>query len=413
MARTGDMKGRSIGIVGAGPAGIIAALEAARLGAQVLLFDQNDAVGRKLLATGNGRCNISNLYAAADAYVCADREFLETALTRYGHPATMARLAELGILTHATADGWCYPLSDSAVSVVDALTAALELAGVKVLLKHRIADIRPTGDRFILTAGAASQAQTVERVIVAAGGKAYPALGSKGELYPILERLGHRVTTIYPALAPIVANVRHLQKLHGVRLDVGLTLYEDDQALGDTVGNLMFTEFGFSGPAPMNLSHLASTRPNASLSLAIDFVPYYREEMLSLIHRKRAERIPLHVVLSAVLPAKVPPVLIQMAGLLPQVRLADVSEVELDHVLDLVTRLMVQVRGTRSFQFAQVSTGGIPVAEVEPRTMASRVVPGLHLAGEVMDVIGPCGGFNLQWAFTSGALAGVGAAAAS
>jgi predicted Rossmann fold flavoprotein len=403
------MKERRIGIVGAGPAGIMAALEAARLGAQVLLFDQNDAVGRKLLATGNGRCNISNVYATADAYVCGNRGFLETALARYGHNATMARLAELGILTHATSDGWCYPLSDSAVTVVEALTAALDLAGVKVFLKHRIADIRPAGDRFTLAAGAPSQTQTVDRVIVAAGGKAYPALGSKGELYPILERLGHHVVPVYPALAPIVANVRHLQKLHGVRLDVGLTLYEDDHALGDTVGNLMFTEFGFSGPAPMNLSYLVSTQPDASLSLSIDLAPYYREELLGLIRRKRSERIPLQVVLSAVMPAKIPPVLIQMAGLLPQVRLSDLSEGDLERVLALVTDLTVQVRGTRSFQYAQVSTGGIPVSEVDPRTMASRIVPGLHLAGEVMDVIGPCGGFNLQWAFTSGALAGAGA----
>ncbi len=207
-----------------------------------------------------------------------------------------------------------------------------------------------------------------------------------------------------------MANVRHLQKLHGVRLDVGLTLYEEDRALGDTVGNMMFTDFGLSGPAPMNLSYLVSTRPDASLSVSIDLVPYYREELLGLIRRKRSERVPLQVVLSAVMPAKIPPVLIQMAGLLPQTRLSDLSEEDLDRVLALVTGLTLQVRGTRSFQYAQVSTGGVPVNEVEPRSMASRVVPGLYLAGEVLDVIGPCGGYNLQWAFTSGALAGAGAA---
>jgi len=405
------MKERRIGIVGAGPAGIMAALEAARLGAQVLLFDQNDAVGRKLLATGNGRCNISNVCATAESYVCGDRGFLETALGRFGHKATMARLAELGILTHSTSDGWCYPLSDSAVTVVDALTAAVELAGVKVSLNHRIADIRPSGDQFTLSAGSPAQAQTVDRVVVAAGGKAYPTLGSRGELYPILERLGHRIAPIYPALAPIVADIRHLSKLQGVRMDVGLTLYEGDRVLEETVGNLMFTEFGFSGPAPMNLSHLVSTRPGASLSVSIDLAPYYREELLSLIRRKRAERVPLRVVLSAVLPAKAPPVLIQMAGLVPHARLSDVSEAELGRVLDCVTHLTARVRGTRSFQFAQVSTGGVPVDEVDPRTMASLRVPGLHLAGEVLDVIGPCGGFNLQWAFSSGRLAGASASA--
>jgi predicted Rossmann fold flavoprotein len=404
------MKDRRIGVVGAGPAGIMAALEAARLGAQVLLFEQNDAVGRKLLATGNGRCNISNVYATAESYVCSDRAFLEIALGRFSQRATMARLSDLCILTHSTSDGWCYPLSDSAVTVVEAFTAALDLAGVHVLLNHRIADIHPVGSRFAVVAGSPAQTQTLDRVIVAAGGKAYPALGSRGELYPVLERLGHRIAPVYPALAPIVADVRHLGKLKGVRLDVGLTLYEEERILDQTVGNLMFTDFGFSGPAPMNLSHLVSTRPGAPLSVTIDMVPYYRKELLNLINRRRAERIPLGVVLSAVLPAKVAPVLLHLAGLVPHVRLSDVSNAELDRVMDLLTRLTVRVRGVRSFQFAQVSTGGVPVEEVDPRTMVSRRVPGLYLAGEIMDVIGPCGGFNLQWAFTSGALAGAGAA---
>jgi len=416
---------KRIGIVGAGPAGIMAALAAARAGAHVLLFDTNSMVGRKLLVTGNGRCNISNTHAIAEHYTCADGKFLEIALARSGPQETLATLHDLGIPTYATPDGWCYPLSNSAATVAETFAAALELAGVEVHLKTKISDLgtngdgpgsvyrhlRPGTDGFVLVAGGASHTYAVDRVVVATGGKAYPALGSKGSFFPIIERLGHTVAPIYPALAPILAEVKALHKLQGVRLDVGLKLFDDGQLLGETVGNLLFTQYGLSGPAAMDLSHLVSTRPNAQLTLAVDLLAYHRDALLELVSRMRSKAVPLHVILGAVLPAKIPRVLIPMAGLPTQVPLNEVSQEDMDRLLDTLTNLTVRATGTRGFRFAQLSTGGVPVTEVEPLTMASRLVPGLHFAGEVLDVVGPCGGYNLQFAFTSGALAGEGAAA--
>jgi predicted Rossmann fold flavoprotein len=409
---------KRIGIVGAGPSGIMAALVAARAGAHVLLFDTNAMVGRKLLVTGNGRCNVSNVNATAECYTCADREFLEIALARCGPQETLATLHDLGIPTYATPDGWCYPLSNSAATVAETFAAALELAGVEVHLKTKISDLDTNGDGpvpgtdgFVLVAGGPSHTYAVDRVIVATGGKAYPALGSKGSFFPIIERLGHAVAPIYPALAPILAEVKALHKLQGVRLDVGLNLFEEGQLLGKTVGNLMFTQYGLSGPAAMDLSHLISTRPNAQLTLSIDLLAYHRDALLELVSRMRSKAVPLHVILGAVLPVKIPRVLIPMAGLPTQVSLNEVSQEDMDRLLDTLTNLTVQATGTRGFRFAQLSTGGVPVTEMEPSTMASRLVPGLHFAGEVLDVVGPCGGYNLQFAFTSGALAGEGAAA--
>jgi hypothetical protein len=294
---------------------------------------------------------------------------------------------------------------------VDTFAAALELAGVEVYARHKIVSIRRAQGKFTLGADCPDGARTyaVERVVVASGGKAHPALGSRGECFPLLEKLGHTVVPVHPALVPIRADVKRFHKLQGVRMDVGLALFQEDEKLGQTEGNMLFTQFGFSGPAPMDLSHLVSTRAGASLRLTIDLIPRGLEELRQLVARKRAEPVPLRVVLGAVLPVKVPPVFLGLVGLSPDVRLDRVSDRDVEKLLALLTGVSVRVKGTREFKFSQLSTGGVPVMEVDPRSMASRRVPGLYLAGEVLDVVGPCGGYNLQFAFGSGAIAGMAA----
>ncbi len=400
-----------LGIVGAGPAGMMAALEAAKRGQQVLLFDRNPMVGRKLLVTGNGRCNLTNLRASAERYSCGDRRFMEKVLERFGREELLATLHELGVLTYSTPDGWFYPLSNSAAAVAETFAAALDAANVDLILQTKISAIRPNKGRFVLEAGGPSQTHRVDRVIVAAGGKAYPALGSKGELFPVLKTLGHTVLPIRPALAPIRAEVKRFHKLQGVRLDVGLALYQGEEKLGETAGNLMFTQFGFSGPAAMDLSHLVlparkDDPATQAQRLQINLLPYHQDDLQELIARKRSEPIPVRVVLGAVLPVKIPPVMMNLANLPADLLLSQISDRDLAALLDLLTDLSVPVTGTRGFQFSQLSTGGVPVTEVDPDTMASRHMKNLYLAGEVLDVVGPCGGYNLQFAFSSGALAG-------
>ena len=408
------VRARRVGIVGAGPAGIMAALEAARLGAEAHLFDTNATVGRKLLVTGNGRCNISNLGAEPERYTCADAAFLETVLALWGPDEVLARLEEHGILTYATPDGWCYPLSDSAVTVVDALAAALEAAGVAVHLQTKIVDLAPSppessGGGLILYAGGPNDPRAMDRVVVATGGKAYPALGSRGEFYAVLERLGHTVAPVLPALAPITAEVGRLHALQGVRLDVRASLEVDGAILGETVGNLMFTQTGFSGPAAMDLSHLVSRHPDARATVHVDVLPHHRERLWVLLKARRWDPVPLRVLLGAALPAKIATLAVEAVGLTAEARMADLTWDEIAAAMAWLGDITARATGTRGFQHAQLSTGGVPVTEVEAETMASRRVPGLHLAGEVLDVIAPCGGYNLQFAWASGALAGAAA----
>jgi len=402
-----------VAVIGGGPAGIMAALEAASAGAPVTLYDTNDTVGRKLLVTGNGRCNISHAGATPANYVCDSPDALEAILSRCGHEQVAARLAELGVLIYATPDGWCYPLSDAAATVVDALSAAVRLAGVELHLKTLVRDLVRDRQGLSVIAGDPERPRSFDRVVVATGGKAHPALGSTGRFYATLERLGHRVLPVHPALVPIEADMRRLNRLQGVRLDAELSIYAGETLLGRDTGNLMFTQSGLSGPAAMNLSHLVSTRPGQPLTAVIDLLAGNGEALRDLLAAKRRQPWPVSTLLGAVLPAKFPPLLLQLAGLPPDALLNALNEGQLEALLSAARHLTVRVTGTRDYSFAQLSTGGVPLKEIDPRDMASRLVPGLHLAGEVLNVLGPCGGYNLLFAQASGMLAGRGAAVAT
>ncbi|NLT74113.1 MAG: aminoacetone oxidase family FAD-binding enzyme [Chloroflexi bacterium] len=402
-----------IAVVGAGPAGIMAALEASDLGAQAVLYDTNSQPGRKLLVTGNGRCNISHAGACAGDYVSDAPDALAHILERFGHRELVARLKRLGVLTYTTSDGWCYPLSDSAATVVDALWAALRISGVSLRLDTQVRDLVPRGSAWAIITGPSSTPEYYDRVIVATGGKAHPALGSTGRFFSCLESLGHRILPVHPALVSIEADMRKLQRLQGVRMDARLTLLADGRVLGQSTGNLLFTRSGLSGPAAMNVSYLVHQESGAALTAEIDLLALHDGALARLLRDKRQSPWPLATLLGAVLPAKMPPELLRWSGLPPSCLLNELNQAQLDRVLASARALTLRVTGTRDLTFAQLSTGGVPLAEVDSPRMESRVAPGLHLAGEVLNVTGPCGGYNLLFAQASGVLAGRGACAAT
>mgnify|MGYP000868242892 FL=1 len=396
----------TVGVVGAGPAGIAAALAAAEVGARVVLFDTNRSVGRKLSVTGNGRGNLTNLAATAEHYHCASRATIEALLGAFGPAALRRYLVELGVLTYSTEDGWCYPVSESAATVAELLAAALDLAGVDVRLLTKVDGLERSGRGWEIRHSGGSARVPVDQVVVATGGMAAPSFGSTGSLYPVLAQLGVRVLPSRPALAPLVGDMRRWHRLQGVRLDAAVRLLQRGRELGREHGNLMFTQSGLSGPAAMNLSHLVADPAQPELEAAIDLAPTHGDALSSLVRRFGGTRMPLAVLLGAVVPPKVPPVILSLAGLPASVRLDQVPFDVAAEAIERLRDLRVAITGTRGFAQAQLSTGGVPLTEVEAATMECRECVGLYLAGEVLDVVGPCGGYNLQFAFSSGRVAG-------
>lgn len=397
---------KSVAVIGAGPAGIAAAIEAARSGAKVALFEANETIGRKLLVTGSGRCNITNMNVRWEKYVCADPNFIQNVLQKVSADNLRNWLAGLGILTFSTPDGWCYPVSESAQAVVNLLASALQASGVEIHYSSRVSFIQKEELGFSFSV--ADRVHHADRMIICAGGKALPGLGSKGDLFPLLNKLGHKVEPLLPALAPILADMKLYQKLQGIRLDIQAGLFQDKALLTQTRGNLIFTSWGMNGPAVMDLSHLISKHPKDSLKIELNLLLDHEKEFESLFALLKTARV--SAVLGSILPPKLSAFLMNRNGLSDSLICKDVKKDQKEKLFGDLTRLTFSVQGVRGFEFCQLKTGGVPVTEIDSRSMESHFVPGLYLAGETMDVAGPCGGYNLHFAFASGLIAGSNAA---
>jgi len=395
-----------IGIIGAGASGIFAALTAARIGAHVTLFDHNAEIGKKLLVTGSGRCNLTNAALSPEKYTCADPAWMQAFLQAFPLEALLAELDALGIPTHHSDDGWYYPLSDSAHSVVDILRQALIAHGVELRLSTEVVDFWPQGEGFAvrLPSGEPARRQSFDKLVVAAGGKAYPALGSRGELFPTLARLGHTVVPLVPALGPLTLSLGAWKALQGLRFDVKTGIWAGDELLGESFGNVIFTDWGMNGPGVMNLSHLAARRQGEKLSLSLDFGAAFGQEWERRLAKDNPA--PLKAVLEAFFPPKAAEFFLAQAHIPPEARMRELSRAQIQQLQRILRATRLPITGIKGFEQSQVSAGGVPVGEVDARTCQSRLVPGLYLVGETLDVVGPCGGFNLHFAFGSGCLAG-------
>lgn len=401
-----------IAVIGGGASGLFAALNAAWQGGHVIIFERNTALGRKLLVTGSGRCNLSNDQVGASRYTCEDPSWMESLLKLYGVPELTETFHSIGIPTYKTWDGWHYPQSDSAHSLVKTLSHAVQAAGVGVRTACQVLDLTSQRDGFLVTflQQGNQQTQDFDKVIVASGGKAYPTLGTKGELFPILAKLGHTVRPIHPALAPVLAELGPLTSLHGVRLDLGVELRQSNTPVAHAAGNMIFTEWGLNGPAVMDISHHIPEQPGDLWEISLNLLHFVQADFNQLLTQKRDTPFPVNLLLSAFFPPKVVQCYLNLAGIPEDTPLNSLEDHSLDRLISHLKRTRLKVTGLRGYKYCQASSGGVPVSEVHPTTLESLILPGLHLTGETLDVVGPCGGFNLHFAFASGALAGKAAA---
>ncbi len=294
-----------IGIIGAGPAGILACLEARKSGADVLLFDSNDVVGRKLLVTGAGRCNLTNAQAASNKYHASPLSVVDSTLKQFSHSDLIDYLHNLGILTQATSDGWVYPLSYSAANVASIFSAHLVESGADLHLSHKVTNILPQKQGFLLQFSTGQAAIFVNTLVVTVGGTAYPSLGSDGSIFSSLQELGHKIKPVQPALAPLIVSQKAVAPIQGVRMDAGIRLFGNGKLLDETRGNIIFTKGGINGPGVMDISYLVPQHKNATLQVEINFISGYEDELKNILARFAHSAIPINAILGTVVPPKI------------------------------------------------------------------------------------------------------------
>lgn len=395
-------------IIGGGASGMMAALTAAEQpGNAVTLLERQSRVGRKLLATGNGRCNLTNLDLAATHYHGARPDFAVPALSRFGLDDTLRFFRSLGLLTVADDTGRVYPLSDQANSVLDVLRFALETRGVSVVCSCDVIEVKKKA-RGYEAISATGERYFGDRLIVAAGGCAGKKLGGTKSGYRLLGMLGHSCTPLSPSLTQIKTDQTHVRALKGVRADALVQLRQNGRLIAHEAGEVQFTDFGLSGPVAFSLSREAGLLDGAELTL--DFLRAYGcADVDALLQNKRAAMgaLPAAELLSGMLHARLGGVIMRRALGSLQRPAGALTDVELTQVRQQLRCFTLPVTGVMGMENAQVTAGGIVTDEFDPQTLESRLAPGVFATGEVLDIDGDCGGYNLQWAWSSGRLAGM------
>ncbi len=409
-----------VAVVGAGPAGLMAAIAAARAGAQVKVFERMPRPGAKLLATGGGRCNLTNTLdtsAFLDRFGRAASRFMRPALAALDRDDLLRFFAELGVRFQAEDGVHYFPVSGNASSVCDALRDALTRAGGEVVCRTEGWTLWiETGQLKGLTQEGTGATFPADRVILAAGGCAWPALGSNGSGFALARQAGHAITQTVPALVPLVTQEGWPGEcagvtFAGVRLRIDLPLRPSVECTGD----LLFTHRGLSGPAALDLSGevaaLLQERPTVPLRAALTGGLSVQDWTARLdCWRASHGRKLLRSLVAESLPTSVAQRLCEQAGAPEDLRASYIGRAQRAALAAILAETPFTIRATEDFERAMVTRGGVELKQVDPRTLASRLLPGLFFAGEILDVEGPCGGFNLQWAFSSGYLSGLAAA---
>lgn len=393
-------------IIGGGASGLMAALTAAESGHRVTLIERQARVGRKLAATGNGRCNLSNIHADITRYHGENTKFMLPAMGELCAGKTLELFRSLGLVTVTEPDGKVYPFSDQAGSVVDILRFSCDGLGVNTVTGVTVSGIKKTGDGFrIITDG---DSYTCDKVIVCCGGCAGAKLGGTVSGYELLSSLGHTRTKLYPALVQLKTETTLVKSLKGVRADAGVTLKRGNETIAESAGEVQFTEYGLSGPAIFEVSRAASVLGEGAV-ITLDLMRSLSEnEVADFIFSRKYTHPELtnENLLTGMLHNRLGRTVVRACGLELNSSMESLSDKDARRIAGAVKGCRFKVLGTMGFDGAQVTAGGIKTEEFNPETLESRIVKGLYAAGEVLDIDGDCGGFNLQWAWASGRLAG-------
>lgn len=396
-------------IIGGGASGLMAAITAKGLepSVQVIIAERLDRVGKKILAAGNGRCNFSNINTATEKYYGKDPSFVNNALKEFTVEDTVNFFNEIGIFPREERGGRLYPYSLQASSVLDALRTKCALLGVDILTNKTVKEItvKKGALRAVFENGERLRA---DRIILAAGGCASPALGSDGSGLELLKMLGHTITPLSPALVQVKTDTRQIKGLSGIKIEGSAALIQGDRVIASDSGEILFTDYGLSGPPIFQLS--AKMPFKKGLSISLDLMSEYslRQVYEILEGRKNTLRdLTMEGFFNGLLNKRLGNLITRAAGIEKlSFKVCDIDKDMLWAMARLIKDYKIDVTGLNGFKNAQVTAGGVLTREFSSFTMQSRLVEGLYCCGEIFDIHGDCGGFNLQWAWSSGYLAG-------
>lgn len=401
-----------VAVIGAGPAGMMAAGCAAERGNKVILFEKNDRVGRKLFITGKGRCNLTNNTDPEGliANTAGNPYFMYSAYYGFTPADTMDFFEGLGVRLKTERGGRVFPVSDKSGDIVRAMECFVKKSGAELRLNTAVEDIYAE-DGVIRGIKADGRDIACDAVIIASGGLSYPATGSDGSGLGLARKLGHDVTKLYPSLVPLDTEEKWVSELMGLSLkNIRLTVTVDGTKVYSDFGEMLFTHKGISGPLVLTASRYVTDKTDKSIKAYIDLKPALDDKELDnrlLRDFAKYANKDFKNSLDDLLPLKLIPVAVRLSGIEPEKKVNTVTKEERRALRDLIKKFPLTVTGTSGYNEAVVTAGGVNVDEIDPSTMGSKLVKGLFFAGEIIDVDAFTGGFNLQIAFSTGHLAGI------
>jgi predicted Rossmann fold flavoprotein len=405
---------KKICVIGGGPAGMIAAGRAAVNGADVVLIEKNKHLGVKLLITGKGRCNITNIESErrflTEKYG-AKGKFLFSALSRFGVEEIIAFFEKLDVPTKVERGGRVFPKSDNSADVLTALGNYMNKNKVRVVKATNVKEFVKKGskiEKLLLDNG---QSVMADEFIICTGGKSYPETGSTGGMYQLIEKLGHTINSPKPSLVPILCREKFIKDLEGLSLkNVEISVWQQNKKKDSRFGEALFTASGMSGPIILDMSkQVGELLSHGEVCLQIDFKPSLSDQILDKRIQKDFQAVSNKMFknsLDKLLPKKLIPVLIKLSGIDPDKKVNSITKEERKFLLKLLKQFELKVVKLEGFEKAIITAGGVELKEVDPKTMQSKIISNLYFAGEVLDLDGPTGGYNLQVAWSTGFAAG-------
>lgn len=398
-----------IAIVGGGASGLMAAYTAAGSGAAVTVYEKNDRVGKKLLSTGNGKCNFSNLEMDETHYYSDNTEFIKAVLARFG-AVDIVRFFESAGMLSKDKNGYLYPYSEQASTVLDTFRILMKERNVRVRTGEMVTGIVGMRDEKIKVC-TAEGTEVYDKVILACGGKAAPKTGSDGNGYELLRKLGHTIHKTVPALVQLQVKEDFMKAISGVRAECKLTLFVDGKKQASERGEIQFTDYGISGIVTFQISRIAAyaLSENRQVHVSVDFLPNQTpEELENFIRAKKSnagKEVTCEEFITGLLNKKLMMKFLSLLNISPAAKVSVLDEKAIKRLADICKDFKLTVKGTNSFEQAQVTAGGIPLKEVT-ENLESRILKNCFITGELLDVDGKCGGYNLQWAWATGYIAG-------